>query len=222
MWFMSGMTLLLCRLFPTRVCLGASSSKCSVATTVMWPPTPASTAASRWWRLSPILTLETKWHVWLPQVDLVFARELSYYMVTMYVPCTMIVVVSWFAFWIDHKSVNVIISKYWRTVLRVWRNKSKTTFTFCCQAPARVTLGVSTLLALSTTLASIQKSLPPVAYMKVSPVLAVSAICQRIVIRPLMCGRGSACFSCSSPWWSMHSLIMQRGECCPLPPRPNN
>ena len=41
-------------------------------------------------------------------MDLVFARELSYYMVTMYVPCTMIVVVSWFAFWIDHKSVNVI------------------------------------------------------------------------------------------------------------------
>ena len=36
-----------------------------------------------------------------------FARELSYYMVTMYVPCTMIVVVSWFAFWIDHKSVSV-------------------------------------------------------------------------------------------------------------------
>ena len=36
------------------------------------------------------------------------------------------------------------------------------------QAPARVTLGVSTLLALSTTLASIQKSLPPVAYMKVA------------------------------------------------------
>ena len=72
------------------------------------------------------------------QVDLVFARELSYFLVTMYVPCIMIVVVSWFAFWIDHKS-----------------------------APARVTLGVSTLLALSTTLASIQKSLPPVAYMKV-------------------------------------------------------
>ena len=73
------------------------------------------------------------------QVDLVFARELSYFLVTMYVPCIIIVLVSWFAFWIDHKS-----------------------------APARVTLGVSTLLALSTTLASIQKSLPRVAYMKVT------------------------------------------------------
>lgn len=71
------------------------------------------------------------------QVELVFARELSYYVVTMYLPCMMIVIVSWFAFWIDHKS-----------------------------APARVTLGVTTLLAMSTTMASIQKSLPPVAYMK--------------------------------------------------------
>ena len=64
-----------------------------------------------------------------------------------------------------------------------------------------MTLGVSTLLALSTTLASIQKSLPPVAYMKVSPamVMPVSAICQRNVTRPLMCGPGSVCFSCSSP-----------------------
>ena len=78
-------------------------------------------------------------------------------------------------------------------------SKLKTSCTFCCQAPARVTLGVSTLLALSTTLASIQKSLPPVAYMKVSPVLVVLAICQSFVTRPLMCGQGSACFSCSSP-----------------------
>ena len=38
---------------------------------------------------------------------------------------------------------------------------------FPIQAPARVTLGVTTLLAMSTTMASIQKSLPPVAYTKV-------------------------------------------------------
>jgi hypothetical protein len=33
--------------------------------------------------------------------------------------------------------------------------------------PARVALGVTTLLAMSTTMGSIQKSLPPVAYTKV-------------------------------------------------------
>ena len=35
------------------------------------------------------------------------------------------------------------------------------------QVPARVALAVTTLLAMSTTMASIQKSLPPVAYTKV-------------------------------------------------------
>jgi len=89
------------------------------------------------------------------QVDLVFARELSYFMVTMYIPCFMIVVVSWFAFWIDHKA-----------------------------APARVTLGVTTLLAMSTTMASIQKSLPPVAYTKAIDVW--SGVCVFFVFLALM------------------------------------
>ena len=39
------------------------------------------------------------------RVDLVFARELSFYIVTIYVPCFMIVVVSWFSFWLDYKAV---------------------------------------------------------------------------------------------------------------------
>ena len=40
------------------------------------------------------------------RVDLVFARELSFYIVTIYVPCFMIVVVSWFSFWLDYKAVS--------------------------------------------------------------------------------------------------------------------
>lgn len=71
------------------------------------------------------------------KVNLTFARELSFYLVTIYVPCFMIVVVSWFSFWLDYKAV-----------------------------PARVSLGVTTLLAMSTTMGSIQRSLPPVAYTK--------------------------------------------------------
>merc|ERR1719233_628042 len=71
------------------------------------------------------------------RVDLVFARELSFYIVTIYIPCFMIVVVSWFSFWLDYKAV-----------------------------PARVALAVTTLLAMSTTMGSIQRSLPPVAYTK--------------------------------------------------------
>ena len=61
------------------------------------------------------------------QVDLLFSREVSYYIITIYLPTMMIVIVSWFSFWIDHKS-----------------------------APARINLSVTTLLAINTTMASIQ------------------------------------------------------------------
>ena len=68
-----------------------------------------------------------------------FKRQLSYYVFTIYIPTFMTVCVSWMSFWLDHKS-----------------------------APARVMLTITTLLAMSTTTASINNSLPPVAYTKVS------------------------------------------------------
>ncbi len=70
-------------------------------------------------------------------VDMTFKRQLSYYIITIYIPTFLIVMVSWMSFWLDHKS-----------------------------APARVTLTVTTLLAMSTTTSSINQSLPPVAYTK--------------------------------------------------------
>ena len=94
------------------------------------------------------------------RVDLVFARELSFYIVTIYVPCFMIVVVSWFSFWLDYKAVREIFSSC--------RNVS---LDFPVQVPARVALGVTTLLAMSTTMGSIQRSLPPVAYTKVNIIM---------------------------------------------------
>ena len=36
-------------------------------------------------------------------VDMQFKREISYYVVTIYVPTCMLVIVSWFSFWIDPK-----------------------------------------------------------------------------------------------------------------------
>ena len=72
------------------------------------------------------------------RVELLFARQLSFFVVTVYVPCTMTVSVSWMSFWLDHKS-----------------------------APARVALTITTLLAMATTTASINSSMPPVAYTKV-------------------------------------------------------
>jgi hypothetical protein len=41
------------------------------------------------------------------QVDLMFARQLSFFVVTIYVPCSMTVTVSWFSFWLDHKAVSL-------------------------------------------------------------------------------------------------------------------
>ena len=89
------------------------------------------------------------------QVDLTFARELSFYLVTIYIPCFMIVLVSWFSFWLDYKAV-----------------------------PARVALGVTTLLAMSTTMGSIQRSLPPVAYTKAVDVW--SGVCVFFVFSALL------------------------------------
>jgi len=89
------------------------------------------------------------------QVDLMFARQLSFFIVTVYVPCSMTVSVSWMSFWLDHKAV-----------------------------PARVALGVTTLLAMSTTQASIQNSLPPVAYTKAIDVW--SGVCVFFVFSALL------------------------------------
>ena len=52
------------------------------------------------------------------------------------------------------------------------------------QVPARVALGVTTLLAMSTTQASIQNSLPPVAYTKAIDVW--SGVCVVFVFTALL------------------------------------
>ena len=70
-------------------------------------------------------------------MDLVFKRQFSYYLITIYVPGCMLVIVSWVSFWLDPHAV-----------------------------PARVALGVTTLLTMSTQTASINSALPPVAYTK--------------------------------------------------------
>jgi len=71
------------------------------------------------------------------RVDLVFKREFSYYLIQIYIPCCMLVVVSWVSFWLDPTSI-----------------------------PARVSLGVTTLLTMATQISGINASLPPVSYTK--------------------------------------------------------
>ena len=71
------------------------------------------------------------------QVHLTFRREFSYYLIQIYIPCIMLVIVSWVSFWLDPNAI-----------------------------PARVSLGVTTLLTMATQISGINASLPPVSYTK--------------------------------------------------------
>ncbi|XP_045107325.1 glycine receptor subunit alphaZ1-like [Portunus trituberculatus] len=71
------------------------------------------------------------------EVIFTFKRRLGYYLFHTYIPTCLIVIMSWISFWIKPEAV-----------------------------PARVTLGVTSLLTLSTQHANSQKSLPPVSYIK--------------------------------------------------------
>ncbi|XP_074601859.1 glutamate-gated chloride channel-like isoform X2 [Brevipalpus obovatus] len=66
------------------------------------------------------------------RLELCFKREFSYYLIHIYLPCIMLVIVSWVSFWLDPNAI-----------------------------PARVSLGVTTLLTMATQISSINSSLPP-------------------------------------------------------------
>lgn len=71
------------------------------------------------------------------RLKLQLRREYSYYLIQLYIPCVMLVVVSWVSFWLDKDAV-----------------------------PARVSLGVTTLLTMTTQASGINSKLPPVSYIK--------------------------------------------------------
>ncbi|XP_043230924.1 glycine receptor subunit alpha-2-like [Amphibalanus amphitrite] len=111
-----------------------------------------------WEKITPLVVDE---NIELPQLDLVnnytddcthvyptgnftclevvfkFKRRLGYYLFHTYIPTCLIVIMSWISFWIKPEA-----------------------------APARVTLGVTSLLTLSTQHAKSQSALPPVSYVK--------------------------------------------------------
>jgi len=89
------------------------------------------------------------------RVDLIFQRKLSYYIVTIYVPCCMLVIVSWVSFWLDANAI-----------------------------PARVALGVTTLLTMATQTTGINNSLPPVSYTKAIDVW--TGVCLTFVFSALL------------------------------------
>jgi len=89
------------------------------------------------------------------EVVFVLKRRLGYYLFHTYIPTCLIVVMSWVSFWIKPEV-----------------------------APARVTLGVTSLLTLSTQHAKSQAALPPVSYLKA--VDAFMSTCTIFVFMALM------------------------------------
>ncbi|XP_046682947.1 glycine receptor subunit alpha-2 isoform X2 [Homalodisca vitripennis] len=89
------------------------------------------------------------------EVVFVLKRRLGYYLFHTYIPTCLIVIMSWVSFWIKPEA-----------------------------APARVTLGVTSLLTLSTQHAKSQASLPPVSYLKA--VDAFMSACTVFVFMALM------------------------------------
>ena len=71
-----------------------------------------------------------------------------------YIPTCLIVMMSWISFWIKPEAV-----------------------------PARVTLGVTSLLTLSTQHANSQKSLPPVSYIKVCKLFKTISLDQKLAFQ---------------------------------------
>ncbi|XP_064652877.1 glycine receptor subunit alpha-2-like isoform X2 [Lineus longissimus] len=71
------------------------------------------------------------------QIDFILKRSIGYYMIQIYIPSVMIVILSWVAFWI---SIDAI--------------------------PARVTIGLLTVLTMTTQSAGARQQLPRVSYIK--------------------------------------------------------
>ncbi|KAJ8965668.1 hypothetical protein NQ317_015556 [Molorchus minor] len=89
------------------------------------------------------------------EVVFLLKRRLGYYLFHTYIPTCLIVIMSWVSFWIKPEA-----------------------------APARVTLGVTSLLTLSTQHAKSQAALPPVSYLKA--VDAFMSTCTVFVFMALM------------------------------------
>ncbi|KAG0423962.1 hypothetical protein HPB47_000284, partial [Ixodes persulcatus] len=89
------------------------------------------------------------------QLTFTLKRRLGYYMFHTYIPTCLIVIMSWVSFWIKPEAV-----------------------------PARVTLGVTSLLTLCTQHAKSQASLPPVSYIKAIDIFMSS--CTVFVFASLM------------------------------------
>ena len=69
--------------------------------------------------------------------EIQFVRSMGYYLIQIYIPSSLIVVISWVSFWLNRGAT-----------------------------PARVTLGVTTVLTMTSLTSSTNSQLPKISYMK--------------------------------------------------------
>jgi glycine receptor alpha-3 len=69
--------------------------------------------------------------------EIQFVRSMGFYLIQVYIPATLIVAISWVSFWINRNA-----------------------------APARVYLGITTVLTMTTLMGSVNKELPKISYVK--------------------------------------------------------
>lgn len=91
------------------------------------------------------------------EVVFVLKRRLGYYLFHTYIPTCLIVIMS-VSLFIYTAAIEILTFLYLKQWVSFWIKPEA--------APARVTLGVTSLLTLSTQHAKSQASLPPVSYLK--------------------------------------------------------
>ncbi len=90
------------------------------------------------------------------RTKLVLRREFSYYLLQLYIPSFMLVIVSWVSFWLDKDSVPA----------RVTLGTERLENIELCHSGRLVSPGVTTLLTMTTQSSGINAKLPPVSYTK--------------------------------------------------------
>ncbi len=97
----------------------------------------ARTAQSKFSQLSPMQPVSIAGNYSRLACEFYFVRSLGYYIIQIYVPSTLIVVLSWVSFWLSREAV-----------------------------PARVALGITTVLTMTTLISSTNAALPKISYLK--------------------------------------------------------
>lgn len=90
-----------------------------------------------WHPVSPTLAICSTGNYSRLACEIQFVRSMGYYLIQIYIPSGLIVIISWVSFWLNRNAT-----------------------------PARVALGVTTVLTMTTLMSSTNAALPKISYVK--------------------------------------------------------